>query len=318
MCGKWQSANVLPALFCYLYKKIIPLTIAFYSRQLVATDLAFLQPVFDWLKQQQVNLLIHQPYFESLTKALPVGTLANAAAFTAEQDLTGQADFMVSLGGDGTMLDTVALIRNSQLPVLGINTGRLGFLASINRDAIEKSLEAALNGEYELDRRSLVQLDSTNGLFGQVNYGLNEFTIHKNDTGSMIVIHTYLNGEFMNSYWADGLMVSTPTGSTGYNLSCGGPIVFPSSENFIITPVASHNLNIRPLVVPDSAVISFEVETRSERFLCSLDSRVEYIEPNVQLAIRKAPFSFNLVRLHDTNFLQTLSNKLNWGLDKRN
>ncbi|MEO6962060.1 MAG: NAD(+) kinase, partial [Puia sp.] len=166
--------------------------------------------------------------------------------------------------------------------------------------------------------RSLIHLDANKPLFGEVPYGLNEFAIHKTDTSPMIRIHTYLNGDFLNTYWADGLIVSTPTGSTGYSLSCGGPIVFPESGSFVINPVAPHNLNVRPIIVPDDNIISFEVEGRSENFICALDSRKEIVDKNVQLAVRREDFNISLVRLNENNFLQTLRNKLSWGLDRRN
>jgi NAD+ kinase len=227
-------------------------------------------------------------------------------------------DCLISLGGDGTMLDTVTLVRDTGIPVLGINYGRLGFLANIGKEEIDTAIEALVERKYVLDKRTLLHMDANLPLFGDVPYALNEFTLHKSDTSPMIKIHTYLNGEFLNTYWADGLIVSTPTGSTGYSLSCNGPVVFPDSASFVITPVSPHNLNIRPIVVPDNTVISFEVEGRTDNFLCSLDSRRELVPKEVQIAVRKEGFGINLIRLNENNFLQTLRNKLSWGLDKRN
>jgi NAD+ kinase len=201
---------------------------------------------------------------------------------------------------------------------MGINAGRLGFLAGVGKAEAEPAIDALLTGAFTLDKRSLLQLDSNNNLFDGNNFALNEFTLHKKSTSSMIVIHTYLNGDFLTSYWADGLIVSTPTGSTAYNLSCNGPILVPSTENFVITPVAPHNLNIRPLVIPDNSILSFEIEGRSNTFLCTLDSRMETIEASTQIAIKKANYVFNLIRLNDENFLSTLRNKMNWGKDQRN
>ena len=201
---------------------------------------------------------------------------------------------------------------------MGINFGRLGFLASIGREEVKTAVKAIAKRTYVVDKRTLIHLDADLPLFGNVPYALNEFSLHKRDTASMIKIHTYLNGEFLNTYWADGLIVATPTGSTGYSLSCGGPIVFPDSGSFVITPVAPHNLNVRSIIVPDDNIISFEVESRSENIICSLDSRREIVGKNVSLAVRKESFTINLFRLSENNFLQTLHNKLTWGLDRRN
>lgn len=201
---------------------------------------------------------------------------------------------------------------------MGINFGRLGFLASIGRNEVKSAMKAIARRTYVNDSRTLIHVDADMPLFGNIPYAMNEFSIHKQDVASMIKIHTYLNGEFLNTYWADGLIVATPTGSTGYSLSCSGPVVFPDSGSFVITPVAPHNLNVRPIVVPDTNIISFEVESRTDKIICALDSRREIVNKNVALAVKKEDFRINLVRLSENNFLQTLRNKLTWGLDKRN
>jgi NAD+ kinase len=239
-------------------------------------------------------------------------------SFCESDDLDESIEFLISLGGDGTLLDTVSLVRDKNIPVLGINFGRLGFLASIGKEELTTAVTALANRTFVVDKRSLIHLDANRPLFGDVPYGLNEFAIHKTDTSPMIKIHTYLNGEFLNTYWADGLIVATPTGSTGYSLSCGGPVVFPDSASFVITPVAPHNLNVRPIVVPDNNIISFEVEGRAENFICVLDSRKEIVDKQVQLAVRSEAFTLSLIRLNENNFLQTLRGKLSWGLDTRN
>jgi NAD+ kinase len=202
--------------------------------------------------------------------------------------------------------------------VLGINTGRLGFLANVSGDKIKDAVDAIFGERYSIDKRSLIRLETNRALFGDTNYALNEITIHKKDSSSMIIIHTYLNGEYLNSYWADGLIIATPTGSTGYSLSCGGPIIAPQSENFVITPIAPHNLNVRPIVVSDKYVLSLQVAGRSQYFLASLDSRSVTIDSGIELAARKEEFGMNIVRLDGENFLSTLRNKLMWGLDVRN
>jgi len=222
------------------------------------------------------------------------------------------------LGGDGTLLDTVTLVRDKNIPVLGINFGRLGFLASLGKENLDSLVQALATRSYVVDQRTLIHMDANIPLFGDTPYGLNEFAIHKRDTSSMIKIHTYLNGEFLNTYWADGLIVATPTGSTGYSLSCNGPVVFPESGSFVITPVAPHNLNVRPIIVPDNNIISFELEGRTDQFICTLDSRKEFVDRNVQLAVKKENFTISLVRLPEKNFLQTLREKLAWGFDTRN
>ncbi len=235
-----------------------------------------------------------------------------------ENNLDADTDCLISLGGDGTILDAVTIIGNKNIPILGINFGRLGFLAGIGNEDISIAVDALVGGTYVTDKRILIHLDSDLSLFGDAPYALNEFGIHKRDTSPMIKIHTYLNGEFLNSYWADGLVVSTPTGSTGYNMSCNGPIVFPDSSSFVITPVAPHNLNIRPIIVPDSNIISFEVEGRSEEFICTLDARKEIVNKQIQLAVKKEAFTVSLIRLNENSFLSMLRSKLTWGLDKRN
>jgi NAD+ kinase len=209
-------------------------------------------------------------------------------------------------------------VQDSGIPVLGINVGRLGFLSSISTQEINQCLDSLFKGHFTIDKRRLLRLDSSINLFGDVNYALNELTIHKKDSSSMIIINTYINGEYLNSYWADGLIIATPTGSTGYSLSCGGPIIAPYSENFVITPIAPHNLNVRPIVVSDENVISLEVEGRSQYFIASLDSRSVTIDSSVSLAIKKSDFTMNLLRIGNDNFLDTLRKKLNWGLDSRN
>ena len=233
-------------------------------------------------------------------------------------ELDASIDCLISLGGDGTMLDSVVLVSDKNIPILGINFGRLGFLASIGKEELNLAVDALINGTYVVDKRTLIHLDASIPLFGNAPFALNEFAIHKRDISPMVKIHTYLNGEFLNTYWSDGLIVSSPTGSTGYNMSCNGPIVFPESSSFVITPVAPHNLNVRPIIVPDSNIISFEVEGRSDQIICALDARREIVDKDIQLAIKKERFTVSLIRLNENNFLSTLRAKLMWGLDKRN
>ena len=238
--------------------------------------------------------------------------------FTSTTELNGQVDCLISVGGDGTVLDAVTIVGATNIPILGINYGRLGFLATISKDELSMMVEALVNGSYIIEKRSLLHLDANANIFETAPYALNEFAIHKRDTSPMIKIHTYLNGEFLNSYWADGIIVATPTGSTGYNMSCNGPILFPDSASFVITPVAPHNLNVRSIVVPDSSVISFEVEGRTEELICAMDARKEIVPIDIQLAIKKENFMVHFIRLNENSYLTTLRTKLTWGLDKRN
>lgn len=290
--------------------------VALYSRGFITEDIANIRLLLEELQRAEIESIIYEPFYRTLEQHIPFESVP--LLFSSAEDLPGKIDFLMSLGGDGTLLDTVCYVRDTNIPVIGINFGRLGFLASIGKEEIHALVKALLNRTYVVDQRSLLHLDANIPLFGDVPYALNEFTIHKKDTSAMVKIHTYLNGEFLNTYWADGLIVATPTGSTGYSLSCGGPIVFPDAGNFVITPVAPHNLNVRPIIVPNNNIISFEVEGRSDQFLCTLDSRMETIDNTVQLAIKKEEFKLSLLRLDDSNFLHTLRNKLLWGIDARN
>ncbi|RYG21381.1 MAG: NAD kinase [Chitinophagaceae bacterium] len=290
--------------------------IAIYSRGIENNQLEDIELLISVLIKHGAEPVFYQDFFNQFYCAVDLE--GKYSTFNSNADMDSSIDCLISLGGDGTMLDTVALVRDTGIPVLGINYGRLGFLANIGRDEINSAVEALVDRKYVLDKRTLLHLDANLPLFNDVPYALNEFTLHKSDTSPMIKIHTYLNGEFLNTYWADGLIVATPTGSTGYSLSCNGPVVFPDSASLVITPVSPHNLNIRPIVVPDNNIVSFEVEGRTDNFICSMDSRRELVPKEVQLAVKKEDFGINLIRLNENNFLQTLRNKLSWGLDKRN
>jgi len=290
--------------------------IAVYGRQIQLEDIPLVQKLFNLLLDCCFSIAVHSSYLELLKNKVTLNK--KITTFSSYDDIKDSFDYLISLGGDGTLLDTLTLVRNSNIPILGINTGRLGFLSSTGKEDIEDAVYALKNKTYKVDKRTLIHLDSNKPLFGGVNYALNEFSIHKKDTSSMITIHTYINGELLNSYWADGLIIATPTGSTGYSLSCGGPIIFPTSENFVITPVAPHNLNVRPIIVSNDSVLSFEVEGRNENFLCTLDSRYEAVDTSFQLAVRKEDFTISLMRIKDDNYLNTIRTKLGWGLDQRN
>ncbi|QCR24293.1 NAD kinase [Pontibacter sp. SGAir0037] len=279
-------------------------------------DLApYIQTLFDELVRRRADLLVVEHFKIYLDNTIRIS--ADVKSFKRNDDLT-DVDIVLSIGGDGTLLDTVTYVGARQIPILGINTGRLGFLATIPYDGINMALDALYKGHYTLDDRALIRVDSDQDIFEGINFGLNEFSVLKRDTSAMIAVHTYIDGEYLNSYWGDGLVVATPTGSTGYSLSCGGPLVLPQTGNFVVSPVCPHNLNVRPMIVSDRSVISFEVEGRSSSYLASVDSRSVSVDMTVQLAVRREEFVARLVKLHHVNFLSTLRNKLNWGLDKRN
>ncbi len=288
---------------------------ALYNRVFEETDIPMLRHTFSFLEDNQLRMVLFRDFYERLQPHIDFKQ--QPLLFQSNKDLPPQTDFMISLGGDGTMLDTVSYIGDSGIPVIGINLGRLGFLADIPEDEIDAALQGLLRGSYSIEKRSLIHLDSSIPLFDESPYALNEFTLHRKDSSQMIKIHTYLNGEFLNTYFADGLIVSTPTGSTGYSLSCNGPVMFPQASVFVITPVAPHNLNIRPIVVPDDYVVSFEIEGRTDHFLCTLDARMETITKDVQLAVKKEDFEISLVKLDEHNFLKTIRQKLYWGADSR-
>lgn len=227
-------------------------------------------------------------------------------------------DYVITMGGDGTILNAVKIIEDTNVPIIGVNMGRLGFLSSVEKNKMPDILTALKSGKIHLEKRTLLNVVSNLPIFEDAPYALNDFTLHKRDTSSMVTIHVYVNDKFLNSYWADGIIVSTPTGSTGYSLACGGPIVFPESGNFVITPVAPHNLNVRPLIISDTAKIKMQIEGRSENFLCTMDSRYQTVTHEHIITIQRNSFDIVLATLDDINFMKTIRNKLMWGLDKRN
>ena len=289
--------------------------IAIYGKTLNEKNVPAAQELFDLLKQRGMKCVVEEKYarllYEQLSVPLQTDTFANFC------EVENCVDEVLSLGGDGTILDAVVMIKESEKPILGINFGRLGFLASLGKEQIVAAVAAIESGAYMIDKRSLIELQSNKPLF-EDNIALNDMTIQRQNQSSMITVNAYLNGELLNTYWADGLIIATPTGSTGYSLSCGGPIIYPTSDNFVITPVAPHNLNVRPMVVSDNVVLSFEVTGRGDSFLCTLDSRAKAIDSSFQLAVKKASFSAHIIRLTDQSFLTALKTKLNWGSDQRN
>ena len=268
------------------------------------------------LKDFGWNPILEKELKEQLVKK--VGIASNYDEFTSREEFKSGIDLAFSIGGDGTFIKTVSYIRDSGVPILGINTGRLGFLANISTDQLEETMELVRNKDYVFQARSLLKIETESSIFGDENIALNEVTLHKKDNASMITVHASLDDNYLNSYWADGLIVGTPTGSTAYNLSCGGPIVTPGCQIHLLTPIAPHNLNVRPMVVPDHLPIKLSVEGRERTYLISIDGNSKSISQGEEVVVKKADFMINVIKFKDNNFLDTIRNKMLWGLDKRN
>ena len=275
----------------------------------------YVQHLINKLEQENIDLIIETQFSELLSN---IKFKKEYSTFDTPAELKENADIILSIGGDGTLLATITLVRDSGIPILGINTGTLGFISSVSTDQIEYAINHLLKGDYNIKNRTLLQLNSENNLFGDTNFALNEVTVLKKDTSSMIRVHAYLDDEFINTYWADGLIISSPTGSTGYSLSCGGPIVLPGTNNFIITPIAPHNLNVRPIIVSDKSKITLKVSEKDELALVALDSRSRAIGPGLELTIKKAQYKVKLIQFEKQSFISTIREKLMWGKDKRN
>ncbi|MEJ7643131.1 MAG: NAD kinase [Chryseolinea sp.] len=288
--------------------------IAVHGKEFNRVSAPFIINIFEILTRLKADLIVSSKFAQYLKK--PLGNLG-FQVYEPGADLS-QIELFISVGGDGTLLEAITHIGKSQIPVLGINTGRLGFLATVSKAETEQALNHIFEGAFTIDKRAVLKLETNKDIFGSLNFALNDCTVVKKDSSSMITIHTYIDGEFLNSYWADGIIIATPTGSTGYSLSCGGPLIFPRSGNFVITPVSAHNLTVRPIVVADNCNISIEVEGRSKKFLVSLDSRMASVDASIKLKIMKADFNVHLVQLETHHYFKTLRQKLNWGLDVRN
>lgn len=289
--------------------------IAIYGRPAIENSAESFSVLFDVLNKYKSEIFIYAPLYSFLKQKVELE--GNIKTYISHSELDEKTEYMLSVGGDGTFLESVTFVRDKNIPILGINTGRLGFLANVAKTEIETAIESLVSKKYTIEKRALLQLSSPPSLFGDFSYALNELTIFK-DSPSMITIHTYIDGDYLNSYFADGLIISTPTGSTAYSLSCGGPLVIPNSQNFIITPIAPHNLNVRPLVISDTNTILLKVEGRSQHYIASLDSRNQTINFSVELEMKKADFYVSMVQLENQHFFNTIRNKLLWGLDRRN
>ena len=291
--------------------------IALYGQKVNPEFFEELLRLFFLLKEKQIESFVYRPFLEYLH--IDCGIYPEVTGqFEDNNDLPDDISYMFSLGGDGTFLKSFLVAKNGSIPLVGINSGRLGFLSDISRDEIDSAVSDILAGDILIDERTVLELEIVSNKQSVFQYALNEIAVTKLDSSSMINIHTYMNDEFLNTYWADGLIIATPTGSTAYSLSVGGPILTPDSENFVISPIAPHNLTVRPMVVPDHHSITLKVEGRGLHFLASIDSKSEPIYFTESLLIRKAPFKVKTIRLKDHSFFSTLRNKLMWGMDKRN
>lgn len=291
--------------------------VAVFGTSVQSDFLPFLKKFFQHLHQSSVRIHLFEPFRRFLVSEMKYDPPCDHL-FLSHEDLTGGVEYIFSIGGDGTFLHSFLTIRNFTIPIIGVNSGRLGFLADISQEQIIDGLTSILQGNYQVIERSLLKVDLHGTAWVDFNYALNEMTVSKTDTSSMIVIHAWINGEYMNSIWADGLIIATPTGSTAYSLSVGGPILAPDSSDFVITPIAPHNLTVRPIVVPDHCELLLKVEGRSNQYRISLDSRSFSIDLATTISIKKAGFTLKTLHLPDQTFYSTLRNKLMWGADKRN
>jgi len=292
------------------------MNIALFGKNLAPENGEYMRHLFTELHKKQVVISVYKPFADIAAAFVPKGV--EFGVFNSYDDLHGRADMLFSIGGDGTILDTVPFVRDSGMPVLGINMGRLGFLSSISKDEITEAVNAVLLGDYSVEQRTLLELVSPNNVFGDVRYALNELNVIRNPEHSLLAIKVFVDDVYLNTYWGDGILLATPTGSTAYSLSAGGPIIAPNAKNFVITPIATHNLTVRPVVIPDDSVIRIQVEGRERKFVFSMDSRNCTLDTSVQLEVRKAHFCLNLARMRNEDFFCTIRNKLMWGKDNRN
>ncbi len=276
----------------------------------------YIKELFEKLHQNKIKVIVYKPFLEFIREETGIEPEHNDT-FENQDDIGNDTDFMISIGGDGTFLESIPFVRNHNIPVVGLNSGRLGFLANIAKEEISSAFKAIFEKEYKIEYRTLIKLDTKKNIFGNLNFALNDITIQKKES-TMITIDTYLNDVFFNAYWTDGLIVSTPTGSTAYSLSVGGPIVLPGSNSLIIAPIAPHNLTVRPIIVPDDVIITLKVRNRNEKFFVTADNRTKLIDSSVRLKLYKADFKLKMLQLPNNNFYTTIRNKLMWGVDKRN
>ena len=288
--------------------------IALFGKSIAPENGDYIRQLFGKLLDNQVEMTVYRPFAGIVADFVPEGV--RFSVFNSHVDLN--ADLLFSIGGDGTILDTVPFVLDSGMPVVGINMGRLGFLSSISKTEVSKAVESVLSGDCFVEQRTLLELVSPQNVFGDVRYALNELNVIRNPEHSLLAIKVFVDDIYLNTYWGDGILLATPTGSTAYSLSAGGPIIAPNAKNFVITPIATHNLTVRPVVIPDDSVVRIQVEGREKKFVFSMDSRTCALDTSVQLEVRKAGFCLNLVRMRNEDFFGTIRNKLMWGKDNRN
>tara|TARA_R110000850_G_scaffold203228_1_gene329585 strand:+ start:201024 stop:201917 length:894 start_codon:yes stop_codon:yes gene_type:complete len=295
-----------------------PLKVGIYGQFYHENSSVYIKLLLDVLSKNNVSIFIEENFHSLISENKEIDT--QDLQFPTFKELDSGFDLFFSIGGDGTILKSITYIKDLNIPFAGINTGRLGFLASIQKEEITSCVDKIMNGDYTLSERTLLSIDVSpdHHDIKTLNFALNEISVIRKNTTSMIKVETYLNDEYLTSYWSDGLIVSTPTGSTGYSLSCGGPVLEPSSTSFILTPIAPHNLNARPIVIPDSTEIKLKVTGREDNYLVSLDSRIATLSNETEITIKKSPFTLKMIQLHEDSFIKTLRKKLLWGEDKRN
>lgn len=289
--------------------------VAVYSQYYEGKSTQSIHDLFTVLNRNKVNIFLEQTFYDAIN-----AEMSSSISIETYTELDNTYDLLISVGGDGTILRAVTYVRDYAIPIVGINTGRLGFLATIQTGDIEEAIEHILNGNYKTSERTLLSVTTKpeNATLLETNFALNEIAVSRKNTTSMITVETHLNEEYLTSYWADGLIISTPTGSTGYSLSCGGPVITPEADSFVLTPIAPHNLNARPLVIPDNTTIRLRVSGREDQYLMSLDSRIVTLSNATEVTIEKANFKVKMVELLDESFIDTLRKKMLWGEDKRN
>jgi len=290
--------------------------IALFSKQIAEENITYVQQIIKGLEINQVEIIFYEKLYQVIREKVVLKQTAKI--FQNHEDINGKVDYLFSIGGDGTLLDTLLLIRDSGIPVLGINLGRMGFISSVSKERINTAINQLVKGKYKLDKRTLINIQTTGNILGDLNYALNEVSFYRKSPNSMLKLQAFVDGEFVNSYWADGLIISTPTGSTAYSLSNGGPIILPGSQNFVITPIAIHNLTVRPIVIPDSSKIRIKVVGRVKDFYVNLDSRSVLVDSSYEFLLQKEEFKINLLQLEDESYFRTIREKLLWGLDIRN
>ncbi len=291
--------------------------IAIYGQYYKAEDKKYVKELINILSSHKIEIIIEENYYLALEKHIKITGIKTFASY---KELNNSFDLMFTIGGDGTILRAVTFIRDSNIPIVGINTGRLGFLATVQKEEITNAVELLLKKQFKIKERSLLSVTTSPKIesLASLNFALNEVSVNRKNTASMITIETYLDDDYLTSYWADGLIIATPTGSTGYSLSCGGPIITPQAKSFAITPISPHNLNARPLVIPDDTIVKFIVSGRENKFFLSLDSRITTINSNTEVSIKKSDFNLKMVEIKQQTFIKTLREKLHWGRDTRN